>query len=72
MTGTQLKALRARLNLSQLAFAQAYHLDVQTVARWEQGVRHPSGAAATLLKLIDSEPAIVAAILRQPHPDPSA
>ena len=63
MTGTQLKALRAKLGLSQLAFAKAYHLDAQTVARWEQGVRHPSGAAATLLRLIDLEPELVAKIL---------
>lgn len=68
MTGTQLKALRARLDLSQVAFAARYHIDVQTVSRWEQGVRHPSGPALALLALINHEPELVAAILAKPAP----
>jgi DNA-binding transcriptional regulator YiaG len=50
------KALRARLNISQEAFAGRYGLDVATVRNWEQGRTTPEGPAATLLQLIDRDP----------------
>jgi DNA-binding transcriptional regulator YiaG len=50
------KALRARLNISQEAFAGRYGLDVATVRNWEQGRTKPEGPAATLLQLIDRDP----------------
>ena len=50
------KALRARLNISQEAFAGRYGLDVATVRNWEQGRTTPEGPAAILLQLIDRDP----------------
>ena len=50
------KALRARLNISQEAFAGRYGLDVATLRNWEQGRTKPEGPAATLLQLIDRDP----------------
>jgi DNA-binding transcriptional regulator YiaG len=57
------KALRARLGMSQDAFAGRYGLDVATLRNWEQGRTTPEGPAATLLQLIDSDPDKVAELL---------
>lgn len=50
------KALRARLGISQEDFAGRYGLDVATVRNWEQGRTKPEGPAAALLQLIESDP----------------
>ncbi|MGE0119872.1 MAG: helix-turn-helix domain-containing protein [Dongiaceae bacterium] len=57
------RALRARLGLSQEAFAGRYGLDVATVRNWEQGRTTPEGPAATLLQLIDRDPDKVVELL---------
>jgi len=57
------KALRARLGMSQEAFAGHYGLDVATVRNWEQGRTRPEGPAATLLQLIDRDPEKIAELL---------
>lgn len=41
----QIKDLRQRLQLTQEQFAQLLGVSVQTVQRWEQGVRKPSRLA---------------------------
>jgi DNA-binding transcriptional regulator YiaG len=50
------KALRARLGISQEVFAGRYGLDLATVRNWEQGRTKPEGPAAALLQLIDRDP----------------
>jgi putative transcriptional regulator len=50
------KALRARLGVSQEAFAGRFGLEVATVRNWEQGRTTPEGPAAVLLHLIDRDP----------------
>ena len=50
------KALRARLGISQEAFAGRYGIEVATLRNWEQGRTTPDGPAATLLQLIDRDP----------------
>jgi putative transcriptional regulator len=57
------KALRARLGISQEAFAGRYCLDVATVRNWEQGRTIPEGPAAALLQLIDRDPDKVVELL---------
>jgi DNA-binding transcriptional regulator YiaG len=57
------KALRARLGISQEAFAGRYGLDVATVRNWEQGRTKPDGPAAALLQLIDRDPDKVVELL---------
>jgi DNA-binding transcriptional regulator YiaG len=59
------RALRARLGLSQEAFAGRYGLDVATVRNWEQGRTTPEGPAATLLQLIDRDPDKVVELLAE-------
>lgn len=48
--------IRARLNLSQAAFAGLMGVSVRTVQDWEQGRRKPSGPAAALLRIADQRP----------------
>lgn len=57
------KALRARLGLSQEAFARRYGLDVATVRNWEQGRTRPDGPASILLQVIDRDPDAVLDLL---------
>ena len=57
------KSLRARLGISQEAFAGRYGLDVRTVRNWEQGRTTPEGPAATLLQLIDRDPEKIVELL---------
>lgn len=49
-------ALRARLNLSQVAFARAFGLDLSAVQAWEQQRRRPDRTARILLAVIAREP----------------
>lgn len=50
------RALRLGLKLSQEKFAQTFGLPKRTIQDWEQGRRHPEGAARVLLKVIAREP----------------
>lgn len=50
--------IRARLKLSQSAFAGLMGVSVRTVQDWEQGRRRPSGPAAALLRIAEQKPDI--------------
>lgn len=50
------KAVRARLGLSQAAFAMKFGFKLDTVRNWEQEKRVPNAQARALLKIIESEP----------------
>jgi putative transcriptional regulator len=52
-------ALRARMDLSQAAFAREFGLDVTAVQAWEQGRRRPDRTARILLAVIATEPGAV-------------
>ena len=58
------KAIRAKVGLSQTDFAQLIGVKVATLRNWEQNRRHPTGAAAALLTIVEKEPA---AALRALH-----
>jgi DNA-binding transcriptional regulator YiaG len=62
----QIRALRARLGLSQTQFALMFGFTVDTVQQYEQGRRVPSGPASTLLRVIAVEPEAVIRAL-DPH-----
>ena len=51
-----IRKARARLGLSQDQFADAFGVSASTLRKWEQGQRAPTGAAKTLLKIIEREP----------------
>ncbi len=53
------KAIRAKLGLSQNAFAARFGISPGTLKNWEQGVRDPDAQARVLLTIIDREPEAV-------------
>jgi putative transcriptional regulator len=50
------KTIRAKVGLSQSDFAQLIGVKVATLRNWEQHRRHPTGAAAALLMIVEREP----------------
>jgi putative transcriptional regulator len=58
------KAMRAKLGLSQAAFAQTFGLSISTLRDWEQGRKSPNKQARVLLLLIARSPEFVMETLR--------
>ena len=52
------QVIRAKLNLSQSAFAGLMGVSLRTVQDWEQGRRKPSGPAAALLRIAEQKPEV--------------
>lgn len=50
---------RKKLGLSQDKFAEAFGVSASTLRKWEQGQRTPTGAAKTLLRIVEREPRAV-------------
>lgn len=50
------KSIRTKVGLSQSEFAQLIGVKVATLRNWEQHRRHPTGAAAALLTIVEKEP----------------
>lgn len=50
---------RVKCGLSQSQFAAALQISARTLQQWEQGRRHPSGAAETLLKIVARHPDVL-------------
>jgi len=55
----EIQKARKSLGLSQDEFASAFGVSASTLRKWEQGQRAPTGAAKTLLKIIEREPKAV-------------
>ena len=58
------RRVRAKLGLSQAAFAQRFGLSARTVQEWEQGRSVPDQPARVLLKVIEDAPETVARVVR--------
>ncbi len=52
------KEIRAKLHLSQAAFAGLMGVSTRTVQDWEQGRRKPSGPAEALLRIAEQKPEV--------------
>jgi putative transcriptional regulator len=52
------QVIRAKLKLSQSAFAGLMGVSLRTVQDWEQGRRKPSGPAEALLRIADQKPEV--------------
>lgn len=52
-------AARAASGLSQAQFAVLMGVSVRTLQEWEQGRRRPSGAAQTLLRVVEKHPEVL-------------
>ena len=51
--------VRKASGLSQSEFAEILGVSVRTLQDWEQGRRRPSGAAATLLRIVEKHPTLL-------------
>lgn len=63
VTPNEIIETRVKCGLSQTQFAQALRISARTLQQWEQGRRHPSGAAETLLKIVSRHPEVLKEIL---------
>ncbi|MFZ5819097.1 MAG: helix-turn-helix domain-containing protein [Chloroflexota bacterium] len=52
------QVIRAKLKLSQSAFAGMMGVSLRTVQDWEQGRRKPSGPAVALLRIAEQKPEV--------------
>jgi putative transcriptional regulator len=52
------QVIRAKLKLSQSAFAGLMGVSLRTVQDWEQGRRKPSGSAVALLRIAEQKPEV--------------
>jgi putative transcriptional regulator len=50
---------RAKMGLSQQAFAELLGVSARTLQEWEQGRRSPTGAAKTLLRVAVAHPEVL-------------
>jgi putative transcriptional regulator len=54
-TAAKIKALRKREGVSQKVLALHLNMSKDSISQWERGEKHPAGASAKLLSLIDSK-----------------
>ena len=59
LTTNQIKEIRENLSLSQTVFAKLLNVSPSSIRQWEQGKRHPTGAAQVLLDLLKRSPHIL-------------
>lgn len=50
------RRVRRRLGFSQAEFASRIDVSLETIRNWEQGKRSPTGAAKTLLRMLNKAP----------------
>ena len=58
------KAIRAKLNMTQEEFAGQFGFSINTLRHWEQGRRVPEGPTRAYLLVIDRNPKAVQKALR--------
>ncbi|MBI3923031.1 MAG: helix-turn-helix domain-containing protein [Armatimonadetes bacterium] len=53
------QTIRAKLHMSQAAFAGLLGVSLRTLRDWEQGRRKPSGPAEALLRIAEQHPEVL-------------
>jgi len=61
---SEIRRIRDGLGMSQANFANAFHLNKDSVQNWEQGRSTPTGTAAVLLWLICNAPRAILKLLK--------
>lgn len=61
------KAVRARQNMTQKEFSATYSIPLMTLVKWEQGVSGPTGPARLLLHVIHRNPKTVRRVIKDVH-----
>ena len=54
-----IKAVRAKVGMTQAEFAKAFGISLGTLRHWERGDRKPQGPALVLLNVVAREPEAV-------------
>jgi putative transcriptional regulator len=58
-----IRSVRERAGMTQSQFAETFGIGIGTLQKWERGVRRPSGAAKSLLLVMQSDlPGVVKAL----------
>lgn len=63
----EVRETRLRTGLTQREFAAMMGAGLDTVRKWEQGTRRPSGAAARLLRIVAHRPTIIHEVFGADH-----
>lgn len=58
-----IRTVRKRSGLTQSQFAKTFGIGLGTLQKWERGERRPSGAARSLLRVMQADLALVVKIL---------
>jgi len=58
------RAIRAKLGMTQAEFAERFGFSINTLRHWEQGKRRPEGPTRAYLIVIDRAPKVVERALR--------
>ncbi len=61
-----IKAVRAKVGMSQVEFAATFGISLGTLRHWERGDRKPQGPALVLLNVLSKEPETVLKALSLP------
>jgi putative transcriptional regulator len=59
LTPSQVRSIRAKLNVNQPVFAAMMNIPTVTAASWERGLRKPTGAALRLLNIARKHPEVL-------------
>jgi putative transcriptional regulator len=63
---SRVKVLRQRLDMTQVQFAEAFHLPITTLRDWEQHRSTPDAPARALLLAIERDPQAMRRLLAEP------
>lgn len=58
-TSPDVGKLRKKLKLSQRQFSEAYHINIETLRKWEQHKRDPDTISRAYLKCIKNDPLLI-------------
>jgi putative transcriptional regulator len=64
-TSPDVKMLRKKLKLSQREFSVVYHINIETLRKWEQHQRDPDTISRAYLKCIQKNPELIRELVNQ-------
>lgn len=64
-TSPDVAKLRKKLKLSQREFSIIYHINIETLRKWEQHQRDPDSISRAYLKCIQNDPKIIKRLVNQ-------
>lgn len=65
-TSPDVGKLRKKLKLSQREFSAIYHINIETLRKWEQHQRDPDTISRAYLKCIQNDPDVIRDLVNRP------